>query len=430
MICLLGQNHKTAPVELREKIAVTDDKRDALVELLRSDPVLEESVVLSTCNRMELYTVASNCTPEVGRSRLGAMLSEIHGIPEREWAETVYFSQDETAVRHLFRVASGLDSMVLGEGQILAQVKDAQDFARDQSIAHEVLGRVFNEAISCGKRVRSDTAISEGAVSVAAASVSLARKIFDDIADQSVLLVGAGDTGARVARHLQLFGVKDLRVTNRTRSRADALASELNASVVPFDQTDDHLGQVSIAITAVASPEPIFDASRVRAAINRTRSGPLFMIDLAVPRNVARDVEEKVRGVFVYDIDDLQGIVLGGEEHRKLEAAKAEDIVAGRVDQFQEWYRMRAAVPALNELRQHFERIRQAEIAAIRNKVHDEADIALVDKVTNRLMNKLLHPPTVELKRRVAEDGPQAHLSAFRELFGLSNDVGPDEEEE
>lgn len=427
MICLLGQNHKTAPVELRERIAVTEDKRDALVELLRTDSVLEEGVVLSTCNRMELYTVARNCTPEKGRQRLGAMISEIHGVPEREWAETAYFSQDEHAVRHLFRVAAGLDSMVLGEGQILAQVKDAQDFAREHHIAHEVLDRAFNEAIACGKRVRSDTSISEGAVSVAAASVSLARKIFDDIAEQSVLLVGAGDTGARVARHLQLFGIKDLRVTNRTRARADALANELNASVVPFDQLDEHLGQVSIAITAVASPDPLFSAQRVRAAVHRTRTAPLFMIDLAVPRNVARDVE-KVPGVFVYDVDDLQGIVLGDEEKRRAEAAKAEEIVSERVGQFIQWYRTRAAVPALNELRQHLEQIRQAELAAVRNKVHDSADLDLVDRVTRRLMNKLLHPPTVELKRRVAEDGPQGHVEAFRELFGLSgqSDDGED----
>jgi glutamyl-tRNA reductase len=281
-----------------------------------------------------------------------------------------------------------------------------------------VLERVFNEAISCGKRVRSDTTISEGAVSVAAASVSLARKIFDDIAEQSVLLVGAGDTGARVARHLQLFGVKDLRVTNRTRSRADALAAELNASVVPFDQLDEHLGQVSIAITAIASPEPIFVAKRVKAAIDRTRTAPLFIIDLAVPRNVARDVE-RLAGVFVYDVDDLQGIVLGDEEKRREEAAKAEDIVASRVSQFVQWYRMRAAVPALHELRRHLEEIRQIEIEAVRNKVHDAADLELVDRVTARLVNKLLHSPTVELKRRVAQDGPQGHVEAFRSLFGL-----------
>jgi glutamyl-tRNA reductase len=353
------------------------------------------------------------------------MLSELHGIPEQDWAGTAYFSQDEHAVRHLFRVAAGLDSMVLGEGQILAQVKDAQDFARDQKLAHEVLERVFNEAISCGKRVRSDTSISEGAVSVAAASVSLARKIFDDIASQSVLLVGAGDTGARVARHLQLFGVKDLRVTNRTRARADALASELNASVVPFDQLDEHLGQVSIAITAVASPDPIFTGPRVKAATDRTRSAPLFMIDLAVPRNVARDVED-VGGVFVYDVDDLKGIVLGDEERRKAEAEKAEDIVAARVDHFIEWYRMRAAVPALNELRKHLELIRKSELESVRNKVHDEADLALLDKVTSRIVNKLLHAPTVELKRRVAEDGPQNHLPAFRSLFGINSEKGPE----
>ncbi|RKZ13007.1 glutamyl-tRNA reductase [bacterium] len=427
MICLLGQNHKTASVGLREKIAVTDEKRNVLVEILRSDPVLTESVVLSTCNRMELYTVASDGDAEQRRQRLGAILSEVHGVDEREWASTSYFSRDEHAIRHLFRVASGLDSMVLGEGQILAQVKDAQEFARGQKIAHEVLERVFNEAISCGKRVRSDTSISEGSVSVAAASVSLARKIFDDIANQSVLLVGAGDTGTRVARHLQLFGVKDLRVTNRTRARADALATELNASVVPFDQLDEHLGQVSIAITAVASQEPLFTADRVKAAIHRTRSAPLFMIDLAVPRNVAPDVDG-LGGVFVYDVDDLQGIVLGDEAQRREEAAKAEEIVTHRVGGFVQWYRMRAAVPALNELRQHLETLRQAEIDAVRNKVHDKHDLELVDKVTARLINKLLHPPTVELKRRVAEDGPAAHLDAFRQLFGLDGRADGDRE--
>lgn len=426
MICLLGQNHKTAPVELREKLAVTEEKRDALVGILRADPVLAESVVLSTCNRMELYAVAPTASAEQGRARLSAVVSELHGIDEREWGQTAYYSQEESTVRHLFRVASGLDSMVLGEGQILAQVKDAEEFARANGLVHEVLGRVFNDAIRCGKSVRTDTAISEGAVSVAAASVSLARKIFDDLAEASVLLVGAGDTGARVARHLQLFGVRDLRVTNRTRARADALAAELNASVVPFDQLDEHLGQVSIAITTVHSAQPLLTADRVRQAIDRVRTAPLFLVDLAVPRNVDPAVES-VAGVFVYDVDDLQGIVLGDEERRRAEAAKAEDIVTERVGEFVQWYRMRAAVPALNELRSHFEALRQAELDVVRNRAAGRDEVELVDRVTQRLLNKMLHEPTMELKRRVATDGPDPHVQAFRTLFGLDDPHPGDE---
>lgn len=416
MICLLGQNHKTAPVELREKLAVTPEKRDALAELLRLDPFIEESVVLSTCNRMEMYAVSGDHGQ--GCDRMSAMLAEVHGLSLREWERTLYKRQDHEAVRHLFRVASGLDSMVLGEGQILSQVRDAHDWAREQQISRDVMHRVFDDAVACGKRVRTDTSISEGAVSVAAAAVTLSRKIFDDLAGQSVLLIGAGDTGARTARHFQLFGVRDLRVTNRTRSRAEALAQELNASVVPWEVLDEHLSQVSIVVTAVHSPEPILTRARVQAALEEAERRTLFVIDLAVPRNVHADVA-KIAGLFVYDVDDLQGIVLDDEEQRRAAAHQAEEIVEDQVDRFVQWYRARAAVPTLNDLREQIEELRRAEVDAVRNKLADPQDLDVIERVTRRLMNKILHPPTVELKQRVMESDPDQHIRDFRRLFGL-----------
>lgn len=422
MICLLGQNHKTAPIELREKLAVTPDKRDALGELLRGDSSIDESVVLSTCNRMELYAVSNRHGDSC--DRLGSMLAEVHGVSIREWEQTLYARHEDAAVRHLFRVASGLDSMVLGEGQILAQVRDAHEWARDQKLMREVLHRVFDEAVSCGKRVRTDTLISEGSVSVASAAVSLARKIFDDLADQSVLLIGAGDTGARVARHLQMFGVRDLRVTNRTRSRAEGLAQQLDASLVPWNSLDDHLSEVSIVVTAVAAPEPILTAKRVKAALKEARRRTLFVIDLAVPRNVHADVA-KIPGLFVYDVDSLQSLVLDDEGQRRAEAVKAEDIIDDQVSRFVQWYRARAAVPTINLLRRHLEDLRQGELEGMRHRVADEDELQRLDNATRRLINKILHPPTVELKRRVMEEDPDAQLRDFRRLFGLDSPERP-----
>jgi len=416
VICLFGQNHRTAPVEIREKIAITPEKRDALAEMLVDCSDIQESVVLSTCNRMEVYAVSEE--PGQGRQCIDTMLARLHGVDANSWEKTIYFREEDDAVRHLFRVASGLDSMVLGEGQILAQVRDAQAWAKDQQMAQDVLHRAFGDALACGKRVRTDTQISEGSVSVASAAVSLARKIFDDLADQSVLMIGAGDTGARTARHLQMFGVRDLRVCNRTRSRAETLATELNASVVPWDQLDDHLSEVGIVVTAVASNDPVLTRERVETALETAQRRTLFVIDLAVPRNVHADVS-KIPGLFVYDVDDLQRLVLDDEESRRAEAIKAEEIVDDQVRRFVHWYRARAAVPTLNDLRSQLEEVRRAEVEAIRNKLGDEADLELVERATRRLLNKVLHSPTLELKRRVLEDDPDQQLREFRSLFGL-----------
>jgi glutamyl-tRNA reductase len=309
--------------------------------------------------------------------------------------------------------------MVLGEGQILAQVRDAHGWSTEQQLAHEVLHRAFDDAVACGKFVRSETKVSEGSVSVASAAVHLAKKIFSDLASQSVLLVGAGDTGARVARHMQLFGVRDLRVTNRTRSRAEKLARDLDAVVVPWAHLDEHLPEVSIVVTAVSSEEPILTHDRIREALAEAERRTLFLIDLAVPRNVSQEVSE-IPGVFLYDVDDLHELVHDDEGHRQEEAEKAENLVDLRVDRFVEWYRARAAVPTVRDLRRWAETIRTSELEELSHKVDPQTYEAL-DRLSGRLMNKFLHVPTVGIRESAVHDGGSDLLTHVRRLFRLDD---------
>jgi glutamyl-tRNA reductase len=417
-IILLGQNHQTAPVEMREKLAFTPSKLQQASDLLASDDLLQEGVVLSTCNRAEIYAVTAE--PEAGGQRLGSLLERVHGVPLSNLNGSLYRMVEEQAVRHLFRVSSGLDSMVLGEGQILAQVKGAHAWAKDHSLAHEVLHRLFHQAAACGKQVRHDTAIGEGAVSIAFAAVSLARHIFRDLNKETVLLLGAGETGRKVARQFQQYGVQDLRISNRTLERAEELAKELTATIVPWELFEKHLPEASVVVTATASVEPILRQEHVRTALANRGRRPLFLIDVSVPRNIDNDAK-KLPGVFLYNIDNLRGIVDERRDQRTKEAQKGERIVEEQVEQFLEWYRGRAAAPTLTQIRDRIEAVRQSELAAARARLTPEAFDEL-DRVTRRLINKILHTPTVQLKRRVAHTDEQQLLEQIRDLFGLDDE--------
>jgi glutamyl-tRNA reductase len=414
-------------------LAFDEEKQDKLGQMLHSDNVHREGVVLSTCNRVELYTLCDY--PKGSRRQLRAYLEQIHGVDLERWEHTLYFHQihgvdlerwehtlyfhhGHSAVRHLFHVASGLDSMVLGEGQILSQVKDAFRWAHDNQLAQDVLQRAFLDAVSCGKRVRTETKLSEGAVSVAYAAVSLAKRIFSDLSKETVLLIGAGETGQRAARHLKLFGVEDLRVCNRSRERGAAVAEELEATHVPWEQRNLQLRDASIVVCATAAPDAILHADTVREALQQSGRRTVFCVDLAVPRDVEPEVG-KIPGVFLYNVDDLQGIVLEGEEARRAEAAKAERIVNEQADRFLQWFHGRSAVPILSELRSHFEEVRLHELDDVRGGL-DEASFKVLDKVTHRLLNKFLHGPTLGLKRIAAEQQGDDSLEEFRRIFGLN----------
>jgi glutamyl-tRNA reductase len=420
-ICLLGQNHKSAPLALREQLAFDEAKQERLGEMLRSDSMHREGVVLSTCNRVELYTLCDD--PQDSRRRLGAYLEEIHGVDLERWEHALYFHHGPTAVRHLFHVASGLDSMVLGEGQILSQVKDAFRWAHENHLAQDVLQRAFLDAVGCGKRVRSETKLGEGAVSVAYAAVSLAKRIFTDLSKETVLLIGAGETGQRAARHLRLFGVEDLRVCNRSRERGAAVAEELDATHVPWEQRNLQLRDAGIVVCATAATEPILHAATVRDSLQASGRRTMFCADLAVPRDVEPDVG-KIPGVFLYNVDDLQGIVLEGAEARRAEAAKAERIVDEQAERFWQWFHARSAVPIVSELRSHYEQLRLRELNDARSGM-DGASFAVLDKITHRLLNKFLHGPTLGLKRIAAEKQDEAGLQEYRRLFGLNGAQPP-----
>lgn len=416
-IYLLGQNHRTAPVELRERLALTSDKQDRLGELLSARGIVREGAVLSTCNRMELYAVGD--LDGTARRELGSLLQELHGVDLESWQDSLYFLEEQQAIRHLFHVASGLDSMILGEGQILSQVRDAGDWARDHRLAGDVLRRVFQDAVACGKRVRSNTGLGEGAVSVAYAAVSLARKIFKDLSRETVLLLGAGDTGHRVARHFKLFGVKDLRVANRTAERAVHLAREMDASMVPWTGLEEQLRQSSIVVCATSSTEPILTEPQIRRALKESRRRATFLIDLAVPRDIDPAVSD-LPGVFLYNVDDLQKVVLDGEEHRREEATKAEQIVEEQLDRFLDWYRGRRLAPTIHALQDRVDALWEQESPHLHAYL-DPAAYDEVDRVVRRVLKRVLHPPIVGVKDWSRQEDPEAATRRFRALFGLDD---------
>ncbi len=416
-ILLLGQNHRTAPIELRERLAFDEEKVNRLSGLLSDDGILREAAVVSTCNRVEIYAVGQD--EKKGQERLSELLHQVHGIELSSFADAVYRKQEEEAVRHLFRVASGLDSMVLGEGQILSQVKAGYFLSRELGLTREILHRIFNQAIACGKKVRTETRIGEGAVSVAFAAVELAKKIFQDLQREKVMLIGAGATGRKVAHHLKVFGVQDIMVTNRTLERGRRLAEELGATLVPWESYRAYLSQVAIVVTAASVTLPIFTEEDARTALDHRGRRPLFLIDLGVPRNVDPSIGRKA-GIFLYNVDHLESIVEESSKRRQGEAIKAGEIVEDELVHFLQWYRSRSMTPTLRQLRESMEEIRRREIELARNRL-DEKTLAEVDRITQRIVNKILHTPTVRMKDKASKGEGASVIEHVRHLFGLDD---------
>jgi glutamyl-tRNA reductase len=331
---------------------------------------------------------------------------------------------DEDATRHLFRVAAGLDSLVVGEPQILGQVKDAFQVAATRQCVGPVLTRLFHSSFGVGKRVRSETALGEGAISVGYAAVALARKIFGRLDGRGVLVVGAGEISTLTAQHLRSQGVGDIVITSRTAAHAEALAVEVDGREIPWSELRSALGNADIVITATGSPRPILGRADVETVIGRRRGEPLFIIDIAVPRDVDASVGE-IEQVFLYNVDDLQAIVQENLSRRSEEITRAEAIVSEEVDRFSTWRRSRGAVPTVVALRQRFEQIRRAELQRLEHKLgglSPEAR-ASVDEVTRLIVEKLLLAPTAQLKALPDEETQTAYTEAVNRLFELRNDA-------
>jgi len=417
-LLLLGVSHKTAPVDVRERLDFSSRDLGAAVEALATRPSAAESVVLSTCNRSEVYVACEN--PAQARDEIIQFLSTYHSLSADSFTPHVFSLGDDAAAKHLFRVAAGLDSLVVGEPQILGQVKDAFETASGRRCTGPMLSKLFHWSFGVGKRVRTETAVGEGAVSVSFAAVTLARKIFGRLDGRHVLVIGAGEISSLTAEHLRAQGVGDIVITSRTAAHAEALAASVGGRAALWEDVPLLLASADIVITATGSQRPILTRAQVEATTARHRHDPLFIIDLAVPRDVEAAVGD-IEQVFLYNVDDLQTIVQENLSRRSREIAHAETIVAEELLKFATWQRSRGAVPTVVALRQRFDAIRRAELQRLDGKLNGLSPEARarVDEVTRLIVEKLLLEPTEQLKALPDEETQIAYTEAINRLFRL-----------
>jgi glutamyl-tRNA reductase len=420
-LLLVGVSHKTAPVEVREQLDFQVHGVARALEALSARGSTREAVVLSTCNRAELYVACDDL--DRTRADLVTFVGEFGGVERLALVPHVYDVADLDAARHLFRVAAGLDSMVVGEPQILGQVKAAHTVARDVRVVGPVLNRLFHASFAVGKRVRAETNLGAGAVSIGFAAVSLARKIFGDLRGRSVVVVGAGEMGKLTARHMKSQGVQRVTIVSRTMAHAARTAEAVGgATAAPWDEMDGALGGSDIVITATGASAPILTKARVETIMRSRRNRPLFIIDIALPRDVEAAAGE-IEQVFLYNIDDLQSSVRENLARRAGEVARAEAIVTDELQKFTVWLRSRGAVPTIVALRQHCEQIRRAELERLDYKIaalpHADDVRARLDEITHLMMEKLLLTPTEQLKALGDADTVGAYGEALTRLFLL-----------
>jgi glutamyl-tRNA reductase len=415
VIVVVGLNHETAPVGVREALAFPKERLPEALARVREEAGLGEAVILSTCNRVEVYGRSA----EESLDAVSAFLARFHGREPAEIAPHLYRLEGEAAVRHAFRVAASLDSMVMGEPQILGQVKDAYEAAEKAGSLGSVLNALRNRSVAAAKRARTETAIGRNAVSVSHVAVELARKIFGDLRDRAVLLVGAGKMSEVAARQMVRDGARASVLGGRTFERAEQLAAALGGRAAPFEALRGELARADIVISGTGAPGVVIQRADVEAAQAVRRGRPLFLIDIAVPRDVAEDAG-KVKGVFLYDLDDVKQVAEANLRERKKEAHAAEAILEDEIREFLEWRRSLEVVPLLVELRRRADEIRKAEIDKARKRLgplSPEQERAL-EAATAAIVNKLLHGPTVHLKE-MAGNGQSEHVGFIRKLFGL-----------
>jgi len=429
-ILLVGISHRTAPVELRERI---DFQARGVADALRAlagRGSAREAVVVSTCNRAELYVACDEAA--AARQDLVRFLSDFNGVAAGEIAPHVYDVADLDVARHLFRVAAGLDSLVMGEPQILGQVKDAHTIATDAHTSGPVLNRLFHSSFAVGKRVRTETGLGSGAVSVSYAAVALARKIFGDLTGRSVAVIGAGEMGKLTALHMKSHALSRITIVSRTMAHAARTAEAIGgASAAPWEELDAVLGASDIVITATGAAAPILTKAHIESVMRPRRNRPLFIIDIAMPRDVEAAAGE-IEQVFLYNIDDLQATVRENLARRTSEVARAEAIVSEEVEKFGAWFRSRGAIPTVVALRQRFESIRRAELERLDFKLSalpPEARLR-VDEITHLIVEKLLLTPTEQLKALGGSDTVGAYTEALTRLFALTDPQADDQAEQ
>jgi len=412
---LIGVNHMSAPLEVRERLAVSESQLPDAIRRLVQQPGVDEGMVLSTCNRVEVLTSTRQ------GADLRGFLGSYFGVSPAALNSHIYEFEQREAIRHVFRVAASLDSMVVGESQILGQVKEAYAIARGLGAVHSGLEALLSRAFAVAKRVRTETAIGSSSVSIASVAVQLAERIFGSLENRTVYLIGAGKMAELAARHLIAHGAKNIIVSNRTHARAEELAESFGGRAIPFELMYETADVADIVLTSTGASEPLFRREHGERLRKERRNRPMFFIDIAVPRNVHPDIN-KLDGMFVYDVDDLQSVASDNAAERKKEAERAEKIIELEVDRFSSRLKSLAVVPTILSLQEYCETIRQAEIDRIRGRLGSMTaeQEAAIEAMTRGIINKLLHTPITTLKS--STDHPEAATihEMIRRLFNLN----------
>lgn len=418
-IIVVGLSHKTAPIEVRERLAVPESRMGEALSRLCSYPGIKEGILLSTCNRVEVYAVVEEI--ESGYSRVREFLADTHlSLSSEQLTPHLYWHAGDKAVAHLFRVAASLDSMIVGESQILGQLKDAFEIALTHKTTGLILNKVVKKAISVAKRVRTETKIAEMAVSVSYAAVELAKKIFSNLSEKTVLLVGAGEMAKLAARHLMAHGVHQVRITTRSPHAAMELAGRFNATSIPFEEFRDDMATADIVLVSTGASHYLISAEDVQRAVRQRMNRPMFLIDISVPRNIDPAVRH-IDNAFLFDIDDLQMRVEQNREERLQEAKKAERMVAEEVVVLRQWLKSLEVTPTIVALRARTEEIKRAELEKTLGRLGHltNQERELVKSLASAIVNKLIHGTMVTLKAEANSSGGAAFVEAARRFFNL-----------
>jgi len=417
-IVVVGLSHKTAPVDIREKLSFPEDRiPEALARLVKREGV-SEGVILSTCNRVEIIAITSHIAE--GIEELQNFIADYHGLPLDSFRHHLYCHTSAEAIKHAFRVAASLDSMVVGEPQILGQMKDAYQQALDHNSTGIILNKLFRKTFSVAKRIRTETRIAASAVSISYAAVELAKKIFGKLDDKRVMLIGAGEMCELAARHFVESGIREILVTNRTYSRAENLAREFSGKTILFENLALDLDKVDIILSSTGSPNYIIHASQVKAALKARKNRSMFFIDIAVPRDIDPEIND-ISNAYLYDIDDLQGVIEANKKEREKEAELAEGIVGGEVSQLYSWLKTLDITPTIVSLREKLEKIRVSELEKLMNNLGDisAAQRKAIEAASSAMINKVLHSPTSNLKKMADTAEGDLYLDSARKLFDL-----------
>jgi glutamyl-tRNA reductase len=418
---MIGLNYKTASVGIRERFAFQEETKEKAIRTLKNTKSISEGVILGTCNRTEIYAVVDQLN--TGRHYLKSFLSDWFGIDKHEFADFLYIKENDEAVEHLFRVACGLDSMVLGETQILGQVKNSFFQSQNLKSTGSIFNMLFKKAITLAKQVQSNTDIGKNAVSVSYAAIELGKKIFGDFRNKSVVIVGAGKMGELTAKYLQEHGVDTFVVVNRTYERAKSVADQFNGKAISIQNLSDALIKADIVITSISTYSYVLTKQQIQA-VSQKRSLPLFMVDIAVPRNLDPGIND-LDNVFLYDIDDLEGIVETNLEKRAQEAEKIKLMIEQELISFKSWISTLGVVPIMAALREKSLTIHQEAVRNIENKLPSltERELKIIRKYSKSIVNQMLHDPLLGIKEMAANPSKKEVLDLIIQLFSLEEEI-------